>query len=200
MSQPNLNCEVVNRESSGLEQLRGSQQSGGDRNGARSHPHPPPRGREHHRVGCGPRKCLPSDSPTWRSWFYKGSWPMPSKQFSPKSISQVVTWFYFKRRLCLKHNKTRAWLIVFCRTFSEPRTGSILWKDVMYKVSLFFILFMYLFLVTLGLYCCAWAFSSCGERGLLSSCSTCISYCSGFSYCGAWALGTQALAVVALRL
>ena len=110
MSQPNLNCEVVNRESSGLEQLRGSQQSGGDRNGARSHPHPPPRGREHHRVGCGPRKRLPSDSPTWRSWFYKGSWPMPSKQFSPKSISQVVTWFYFKRRLCLRHNKTRAWL------------------------------------------------------------------------------------------
>ena len=28
-----------------------------------------------------------------------------------------------------------------------------------------------LFLVALGLHCCAWAFSSCGQRGLLSSCS-----------------------------
>ena len=26
---------------------------------------------------------------------------------------------------------------------------------------------MYLFLAALGLPCCAWAFSSCGERGLL---------------------------------
>ena len=28
-------------------------------------------------------------------------------------------------------------------------------------------LFIYLFLAVLGLHCCAWAFSSCGERGLL---------------------------------
>ena len=34
--------------------------------------------------------------------------------------------------------------------------------------NFFFInLFMYLFLAALGLRCCAWAFSSCGERGLL---------------------------------
>ena len=30
-----------------------------------------------------------------------------------------------------------------------------------------FYLFIYLFLAALGLCCCAWAFSSCGERGLL---------------------------------
>ena len=30
------------------------------------------------------------------------------------------------------------------------------------KINLYF-----LFLVALGLRCCAWAFSSCGERGLL---------------------------------
>ena len=30
-----------------------------------------------------------------------------------------------------------------------------------------FIYFIYLFLAVLGLRCCAWAFSSCGERGLL---------------------------------
>ena len=27
--------------------------------------------------------------------------------------------------------------------------------------------YLFLFLATLGLRCCAWAFSSCGERGLL---------------------------------
>ena len=31
----------------------------------------------------------------------------------------------------------------------------------------FIYLFIYLFLFALGLCCCAWAFSSCGERGLL---------------------------------
>ena len=30
-----------------------------------------------------------------------------------------------------------------------------------------YIYFIYLFLAALGLRCCAWAFSSCGERGLL---------------------------------
>ena len=30
-----------------------------------------------------------------------------------------------------------------------------------------FIYFIYLFLTALGLHCCTWAFSSCGERGLL---------------------------------
>ena len=30
-----------------------------------------------------------------------------------------------------------------------------------------FIIFIYLFLTVLGLRCCAWAFSSCGEQGLL---------------------------------
>ena len=30
-----------------------------------------------------------------------------------------------------------------------------------------FIYFMYLFLAALGLRCCTWAFSSCGEQGLL---------------------------------
>ena len=31
----------------------------------------------------------------------------------------------------------------------------------------FYLFFVYLFLTALGLRCCAWAFSSCGERGLL---------------------------------
>ena len=35
------------------------------------------------------------------------------------------------------------------------------------KCSIPFYLFIYLFMAELGLCCCTWAFSSCGERGLL---------------------------------
>ena len=31
----------------------------------------------------------------------------------------------------------------------------------------FFFYFLFLFLAVLGHHCCAWAFSSCGEQGLL---------------------------------
>ena len=34
--------------------------------------------------------------------------------------------------------------------------------------------------------------SLAAEQGLLSSCGARASHCSGFSCCGAWALGTQA--------
>ena len=34
-----------------------------------------------------------------------------------------------------------------------------------FLINLF--IFVYLFLAVLGLCCCAWAFSSCGEQGLL---------------------------------
>ena len=61
-------------------------------------------------------------------------------------------------------------------------------------------LFIYLFLAMLGLCCCARAFSSCGERGLLFV--WCMGFslwwllllqsmgsrCTGFSSCGSWAL------------
>ena len=43
----------------------------------------------------------------------------------------------------------------------------------------------------LGLCCCVWAFSSCGERGLLSIAVRSL-HCSGFSCCGAQALGMWA--------
>ena len=35
------------------------------------------------------------------------------------------------------------------------------------KLNYYFLKFIYLFLAVLGLRCCARAFSSCGERGLL---------------------------------
>ena len=37
-----------------------------------------------------------------------------------------------------------------------------------FKINLFIYLFIHLFLAVLGLCCCTRAFSSCGERGLLS--------------------------------
>ena len=35
------------------------------------------------------------------------------------------------------------------------------------EIGIFNLLFIYLFLTALGLRCCAWAFSSCSEPGLL---------------------------------
>ena len=51
-------------------------------------------------------------------------------------------------------------------------------------------------MAALGLCCCARAFSSCGERGLLY-CGVQISHCGGFSCCRARALGVWASVVVA---
>ena len=64
----------------------------------------------------------------------------------------------------------------------------------------FFFNFIYLLLATLGLRCCARAFSSCGERGLLFRCGSRASHCSGFSCCGARAPGAWAPVVVARGL
>ena len=66
---------------------------------------------------------------------------------------------------------------------------------IIFKINLFI-----LFLAVLGLRCCAWAFSSCGEWGLLFSCGARASHCGGFSCCGARALGVQASVVVACEL
>ena len=65
---------------------------------------------------------------------------------------------------------------------------------------LFFYKFIYLFLAVLGLRCCALAFSSYGERGLLFAvvCGILITVAS--LCCGAWALGAQASVVVARGL
>ena len=48
----------------------------------------------------------------------------------------------------------------------------------------------------LGLHCCVWAFSSCKDWGLFSSCGVGASHCSGLSSCGVWALGARASVVV----
>ena len=61
------------------------------------------------------------------------------------------------------------------------RLGSRMFFLVSFKI--------YLYIVVLGLHYCEWAFSSQGERRLLSSHGVWASRCSGFSRCGAPALG-----------
>ena len=57
-----------------------------------------------------------------------------------------------------------------------------LWNNKMCS----FFYFLKHFFVFGCLCCCVWAFSSCGERGLLSSCSARASHCCDSSRCKAW--------------
>ena len=63
-----------------------------------------------------------------------------------------------------------------------------------------FIIINFNFFACTGSSCCTWAFSTCSEWGLLSSCSVKASHCSDFSCCRAQPLGMQALVVGAHRL
>lgn len=65
---------------------------------------------------------------------------------------------------------------------------------------MFLIFLKFLFIIYFWLcwvFIAMWIFSSCGKWGLLSSCSEQTFLGSGFSYCGAWALGRQASSAVA---
>ena len=53
---------------------------------------------------------------------------------------------------------------------------------------------MYL-LAVVGLHCCTRAFSSCGKWGAILRCGALAFHHSGFSWCGAQALGTQSSVV-----
>ena len=64
------------------------------------------------------------------------------------------------------------WMCLPTWKFSEPPSIGILRRlphvgMVSYYYYFLINLFIYLFLAALGLHCCAQAFSSCGERGLL---------------------------------
>ena len=52
------------------------------------------------------------------------------------------------------------------RTHQEVCVAFV-WIFISFAFQNFFNIFMYLFLAVLGLYCCTWTFSSCGEQGLL---------------------------------
>ena len=63
-----------------------------------------------------------------------------------------------------------------------------------------FLKYIYIYiLAVLGLCCCMWAFSSCGEQRLLSSCGAWAPHCCGFSCCRTWAQSLWLTGLVALR-
>ena len=47
------------------------------------------------------------------------------------------------------------------------KNGAVSWVNLWHQIVLFCFVFLNLFLAALGLHCCARAFSSCGEGGLL---------------------------------
>ena len=51
---------------------------------------------------------------------------------------------------------------------------------------------LFLFFAALIFLCCVWAFSSCGEQGLLASCGAWTSHCSRASVAARRALGAWA--------
>ena len=69
----------------------------------------------------------------------------------------------------------------------------------MYGLLLTYFIYL-LFLVALALRCFTWAFSSCGEQGLLSGCGAWTSDGGVFSYGGAQALGAWGLVSAARGL
>ena len=83
---------------------------------------------------------------------------------------------------------------LFCIHFSMSVHAD--WPHPFY---LFTYLFVYLFVAALGLCCCAWAFSCCGERGLLFVAMRGLLIALA-SRCRARALGAWASVVVACRL
>ena len=69
-----------------------------------------------------------------------------------------------------------------------PFEGVSTWpKKFFFLIIIYLIYLLFLLLAVLGLCCCARVFSSFGEQGLLSRCSTPASHCSGFSCCRAQA-------------
>ena len=72
-------------------------------------------------------------------------------------------------------------------------------SDIMSYTSIYKLLFFFFFAV-LGLGCCTWTFSSCGEQGLLSSCDKWASHCSGFFCCGARVPGLSGSTAIVHRL
>ena len=119
----------------------------------------------------------PAAPPLSRDSFSPSSFPFPL------SCSGCVSWILY---LLL------SWLFSFLYVFLEmssrvPSNSSVGFSSSLFLIFFNINLFIYLFLAALGLHCCARAFSSCGEWGLLFS-------------CGARALGAWASVVVARGL
>ena len=73
-------------------------------------------------------------------------------------------------------------LLKLCTLWPNHSFGFYFYEFVYFPhIYIFFKLFTYLFLAALGLHCCPWAFSGCGQWGLLSGWGAQASHCVGFS-------------------
>ena len=98
----------------------------------------------------------------------------------------LFAWSCARGHGCYKCEQSR---IAF-QSLSEREKGVESRHQHIYMCNVF--MFVCLFGVALGLGCCAQAFSSCGEQGLLC-CSVWAPHCSGFFCCGAQAVGAHGL-------
>ena len=111
--------------------------------------------------------CLPPCSSPWTSGLMFISWTR-GRGSSSGGLAICKSW--------LEHSAA-----VLNRLFHMP-------SQLLHPLILFFLI-IYLFFAMLGLHCCTWTFSCCGEWGLLSSCGGQASACEDFSCCEAQALG-----------
>ena len=72
--------------------------------------------------------------------------------------------------------------------------------SIIFNIIFHFLIYFCFILAVLGVHCCAPTFCSWGEWGLLSSCGTRASLCSGFPCCGAWTLQQVGFVPAAHRL
>ena len=113
------------------------------------------------------------------STFFVKYFPVPFKTSQSIRLEQPLRGF--------------CWLLPCGPNQLDHTEGSLLmgmfWGRMGLKESLFLLtLFFVVVVVAPDLHCCAWAFSSCGEQGLLSSCGAQASHCGGFSCCRVQAL------------
>ena len=118
---------------------------------------------------------------------------VPPLEWKPTPGTVLATQWVFNK--LLKEGKALQGITLCVWVSHTCSQGCLMyWPHVLSHWGLF--LFLYLFLTVLGLCCCAWAFSSWGEQGLLSSCGV-WAYWGGFSCCKAWAVGQGCSVVVA---
>ena len=118
----------------------------------------------------------------WSSWSCSSGYRLPASNL-------LFAWGGNRRLLLL------FWVCVSAAKFNLVTHSVRLYWENYHKAKLLLannFLKIYLFiLAALGLHCWVWAFSTCSEQGLLSSCCAWASHCCGFSCHGAWALGPQ---------
>ena len=109
---------------------------------------------------------------------------------SPRILEWVA--YPFSRGASWSRNWTRVSCIVGrflpAELPGKPRECAICSQIIMIFLMALYFVILFIFGCA-GACCCMQIFCCCSEWGLLSNCDVRASHWSGFSYCGAWALG-----------